>query len=245
MQRTALAAAAALLLAALFPTLAGAYSFEPTELEWASWPDYCKARYVTTNVGTGSKFSRTFTMAQSEVQRRRIGDASFLHVHHYCAGIVWLSRAKVESDPVHHKFYLELANTEVSYTYERIPESSPIYPVVSVNMARAKLEVGQRDEAIAAVEHAAEVQPQDPRPYVGMAVIYRDLKRLDLARDALLKGDTATEGSSAEIQYTLGLVYFELNDKEQALAYARKAYAKDYPLPGLQQKLKRAGYWPD
>jgi hypothetical protein len=77
-----------------------------------------------------------------------------------------------------------------------------------------------------------------------MAVIYRDMKKLDQARDALLKGDTAVGGTSAEIQYTLGLIYFELDDKENALAYARKAYDKNYPLPGLQQKLKRAGYWP-
>src|ERR1043165_6461782 len=70
------------------------------------------------------------------------------------------------------------------------------------------------------------------------------MKKLDLARDALLKGDEAVGGASAEIQYTLGLIYFELDDKENALAYARKAYDKNYPLPGLQQKLKRAGYWP-
>jgi len=35
--------------------LVHAYSFEPTDLEWASWPEYCKARYVTTNIGGGSK----------------------------------------------------------------------------------------------------------------------------------------------------------------------------------------------
>jgi len=243
MKRTALAGAA-LVLSCLFPVLANAYSFEPTDLEWASWPEYCKARYVTTNIGTGSKFTRTFSQAQSEIQRRAIGDPSFLHVHHYCAGIIWLSRAKVETDPAHHKSYLDYANTEISYTYERIPESSPIYPIVAVNMARARVAVGQNDEAIAAVERAVETHPQDPRPYIGMAVIYRDMKKLDLARDALLKGDEAVGGASAEIQYTLGLIYFELDDKENALAYARKAYDKNYPLPGLQQKLKRAGYWP-
>jgi tetratricopeptide (TPR) repeat protein len=244
MQRTALASAA-LVLACLFPTVSSAYSFEPTDLEWASWPEYCRARYVTTNIGEGSKLSQRYSQSQVLTQRRAIGEPSFLHVHHYCAGIIWLSRAKIESRPEHRKSDLEYANTEISYTFDRIPDTSPIYPTVAVNMGRARLALGDPENAIAAVEHAVEVHPTDPRPYIGMAVIYRDMKKLDLARDALLKGDTATEGSSAEIQYTLGLVYFELNDKEQALAYARKAYAKDYPLPGLQQKLKRAGYWPD
>lgn len=244
MQRTALASAA-LVLACLFPTLGSAYSFEPTDLEWASWPEYCKARYVTTNIGSGSKWSREYPDGRTKAISRQIGEPSFLHVHHYCAGVTWLSRAKLEANEVRRKSFLEYANTEISYTFERIPETSPIYPTVAVNMARARMEVGQRDEAIAVVEHAAQVRPQDPRAYIGLAVLYRDMKRLDLARDALVKGDAAVEGSSAEIQYTLGLVYFELDDKEQALQYARKAYEKDYPLPGLQQKLKRAGYWPD
>jgi tetratricopeptide (TPR) repeat protein len=243
MQRTALASAA-LVLACLLPALVHAYSFEPTDLEWASWPEYCKARYVTTNIGGGSKLAQRYPQGQVDVQKRAIGEPSFLHVHHYCAGIIWISRAKVEASPEHRKSYIEYANTEIAYTFDRIPESSPIYPTVAVNMARARMLRGEDEGAIEAVQHAVETHPQDPRPYIGMAVIYRDMKKLDLARDALLKGDEAVGGTSAEIQYTLGLIYFELNDKENALAYARKAYDKNYPLPGLQQKLKRAGYWP-
>jgi tetratricopeptide (TPR) repeat protein len=243
MKRTALAGAA-LVLSCLFPILASAYSFEPTDLEWASWPEYCRARYVTTNIGEGSPWGQRYPKTMIAAQTRAIGEASFLHVHHYCAGIVWLSRTKVEADPAHRRSYADYANTEISYTFDRIPDTSPIYPTVAVNMARARMLRGQTEDAIAAVEHAVQVQPQDPRPYIGMAVIYRDMKKLDQARDALLKGDAAVGGTSAEIQYTLGLIYFELDDKENALAYARKAYDKNYPLPGLQQKLKRAGYWP-
>jgi tetratricopeptide (TPR) repeat protein len=243
MKRKALIGAA-LVLSCFFPMLAGAYSFEPTDLEWASWPEFCRARYVTTNIGSGSRLGQRYPKGMVAAQQRAIGESSFLHVHHYCAGVIWLSRAKVEADPVRRKSYLEYANTEISYSFDRIPDVSPIYPTVAVNMARARMERGQPEDAIAAVQHAAEVQPQDPRPYIGMAVIYRDMKKLELARDALLKGDAAVGGTSAEIQYTLGLIYFELDDKEQALTYARKAYDKNYPLPGLQQKLKRAGYWP-
>jgi tetratricopeptide (TPR) repeat protein len=88
------------------------------------------------------------------------------------------------------------------------------------------------------------VHPDDPRPYIGLSVLYRDLKKLDMARDALLKGDAATGGTSAELHYTLGLIYFELNDFDHSVEYAQKAYAKNYPLPGLQDKLRRAGHWP-
>jgi len=48
---------------------------------------------------------------------------------------------------------------------------------------------------------------------------------------------------SAEIQYDIGLVYFELRDYRQANLYAARAYQGGYPLPGLQHKLERIGQW--
>jgi tetratricopeptide (TPR) repeat protein len=44
-----------------------------------------------------------------------------------------------------------------------------------------------------------------------------------------------------EVQYNLGLLYTELKDYEKAKQYAIRAYAQNYPLPGLRNKLKRAG----
>lgn len=43
--------------------------------------------------------------------------------------------------------------------------------------------------------------------------------------------------------YNLGLAFFMLGDKERALAYAQKAYAQNYPLPGLREMLKKSGHW--
>jgi tetratricopeptide (TPR) repeat protein len=76
-------------------------------------------------------------------------------------------------------------------------------------------------------------------------MLYRGGKDLERARDTLLAGDKAVEQRSIEIHYSLGLIYFELGDMDGALEYGRKAYAKNYPLPGLQQKLRQAGVWHD
>jgi tetratricopeptide (TPR) repeat protein len=235
---------AVLLLATIVPHVVHAYSFEPTDFEWASWPEYCHARYVTTEIGGGTKWARTYSQSLVLSEKRRIGEPSFLHVHHYCAGLAWFSRYKTEAQKNLKDSYLGQANTEMAYTYERIPESSPIYASVAVNMARVTAAMGQTEEAVKIVEHAVSAHPDDPRPYIGLSVLYRDLKKLDQARDALLRGDTATGGNSAEIHYTLGLIYFELNDFDHSVEYAQKAYAKNYPLPGLQDKLRRAGHWP-
>lgn len=61
------------------------------------------------------------------------------------------------------------------------------------------------------------------------------LSKLDAA-EKLIKDDP---GAS----YNLGLAYFGLERYDQALSCAHKAYAQNYPLPGLRNKLRMAGYW--
>jgi len=50
---------------------------------------------------------------------------------------------------------------------------------------------------------------------------------------------------SAELKYNMGLLYFELKDYVLSAEYAKKAYAGGYPLPGLRDKLIKAGKWPE
>ena len=48
---------------------------------------------------------------------------------------------------------------------------------------------------------------------------------------------------SPDLQYNLGLLYFDMKMYSMSLEYAKKAYSKGYPLPGLKKKLIRAGKW--
>lgn len=51
------------------------------------------------------------------------------------------------------------------------------------------------------------------------------------------------EPDNATILYNLGLLYFKLKNYEKASYYAKQAYALDFPLPGLRNKLIQAGKW--
>ncbi|SFU75104.1 TPR repeat-containing protein [Nitrosomonas eutropha] len=51
------------------------------------------------------------------------------------------------------------------------------------------------------------------------------------------------EPNNATILYNLGLLYFKQKNYEKAGHYAEQAYALDFPLPGLRNKLIRAGKW--
>jgi len=48
---------------------------------------------------------------------------------------------------------------------------------------------------------------------------------------------------SANANYNMGLIYYDLKEYEKALIYAHQAYRLGFPLPGLREKLKRAGKW--
>jgi tetratricopeptide (TPR) repeat protein len=49
--------------------------------------------------------------------------------------------------------------------------------------------------------------------------------------------------SSPEVHYNLGLLYVDRNDFHLAKLHAKKAYDLGFPLPGLRNKLIRAGVW--
>jgi hypothetical protein len=50
---------------------------------------------------------------------------------------------------------------------------------------------------------------------------------------------------SPALHYNVGLLYFELQDYDRSLANARIAYQQGFNLPGLRDKLTRAGKWKD
>lgn len=71
------------------------------------------------------------------------------------------------------------------------------------------------------------------------------LNRRGKTKDALEQLRLAEEYSpdDTNVQYNLGLAYFQLKEYEQAREYAKRAYDRGFPLPGLKQMLIKAGKW--
>lgn len=59
------------------------------------------------------------------------------------------------------------------------------------------------------------------------------------------KAAEAQGETSANLYYNLGLAYLDANEYDKALASAHRAYAAGFPLPGLKNRLVRAGKWRD
>lgn len=227
----------------MLPTAVSAFDLEVTDLEFAVWPQYCQARFSTIPQGAGTRWAETYPKQGVEVARRELGAATYERVHHYCNGLVWLSRARVEADPKLKAFNLHQARGEVMFTHHGLPANSPLMARSFIALAQISKEEGHIEAAVEELERGIELRPTDPALFTALALVYRSNKQLNLARDALLRGDKALEGESAGIHYNLGLIYLELGDTDSALQRAHSAYALGYPLDGLRKKLKALGKW--
>lgn len=227
----------------LVPSFAAAFTFAVSEAEFLTWPMYCQARYSSLDVGRQYNFSMSFSRALMDEARTQLGAATFERVHHWCAGTVWLNRARVEPDPAVREFQLSSAKNESLFTLTGLPSDSPIISSILVTLGLTCQEQKDFTCATEQFEKAIATSLTDPAPYSALAILYRKLNRLDLAREVLLRGDKAVDGKSPEIHYNLGLILLEMKDVDGALAYAKKAYAGSLQLPGLKNKLIRMGRW--
>lgn len=71
------------------------------------------------------------------------------------------------------------------------------------------------------------------------------LSKIDKPNQAIEQLEIAVKLSpdNATAHYNLGLLYFDKKDYGKAKKHAKSAYALDFPLPGLKNKLKQAGRW--
>jgi len=235
---------AVLLFFVLIGTPAYAYwTFMPTAAEWLSWPPYCRAQYSWVNADSESQYGGTIPGATVEHWRQVIGDRTFTGMHHWCASIHYLERARRELDPKVRDFLLHNASEDALFSFDVTDPLSPVYPNMAVTIAQIRDALGKPDQAVTVLQKSIHAQPKRPEPYVLLAMMDRKQHKLSDARDVLQQADEMTGGASAEVQYNLGLINLELGDTAAARANARSAYGLGYPLPGLKNLLRRKGQW--
>lgn len=217
-----------------------AYNFLPTDSEWRTWPDHCKAKYARTVVGRSSKYAGD--IGPTEIAALKPWEDSGIRgLHHYCTGMIWLNRARVEGDPTERAHMLNRGRNETTFTLSRSPRASPYFAPIAVQMTTIMYEQGDFDAALTLLQSMIDAQPRNAVFYSATAVIQRELGHLSEAKETLLKGDKAVNGRSAEISYNLGLICLELGEIEDAQKYAEAAYEMGFPLQGLRSKLEKLG----
>jgi tetratricopeptide (TPR) repeat protein len=92
-------------------------------------------------------------------------------------------------------------------------------------------------------DRAFRYRPNDPTLRMLFGLYYHKSRHLEKALVQYQKAETM-DPESSEIQYNLGLVYYDLKDYQSSIRHAQKAYKLGYPLAGLRKKLMAAGKWP-
>jgi tetratricopeptide (TPR) repeat protein len=226
------------------PVLA-AWDFVPTPLEWETWPVYCRVQYSSVNNGLDYKNQPVYSPSEIAQWRETLGPRTFDGLHHYCASIHFLNRARVDPNRATRNFKLGRAWEDAEFTFTRAETTSPVYPIIANTVAQVRFEMGKPDEAEDVLKGVIKMQPARPEAYITLALLYRKQHELEQARATLMQADEAIGGESAEIQYNLGLLNFETGNMDAAVQNARKAYSMGYPLPGLKRKLQASGHWSD
>jgi tetratricopeptide (TPR) repeat protein len=74
--------------------------------------------------------------------------------------------------------------------------------------------------------------------YLHKAGKYKEAEKLYLSAQELNPNDI-------ELHYNMGLLYCAMKQYDKALKHAQIAYNRGFPLPGLRNKLVKAGFWKD
>ena len=138
------------------------------------------------------------------------------------------------------------AGPDIDYTLRAFPNSPRALLSMSRLATRSKTErpSGARWPAECYFERAIRFVPTDPMPHVLYASYLKDRKRNAEARAQLDEAERVRgDPSNSDVDYNMGLMYFDLGAYDKALDAAKRAYALGAPLPALMKKLKAAGKW--
>lgn len=91
-------------------------------------------------------------------------------------------------------------------------------------------------------DRAVAYRPDDAQVRIVWASELIRSQQKGLALEQVKIAEKLTKGSP-HLHYNIGLLYFELKQYDKAMANAKIAYEQGFDLPGLREKLTKAGQW--
>jgi hypothetical protein len=135
---------------------------------------------------------------------------------------------------------------DIDYTLRVFPNSPRALLAMSRLSSKLKSErpQGAKYATECYFERAMRFTPDDPMPHLIYASYLKDRQRKNEVMQQL---DQATqlrgEPTGFDLDYNLGLLYYDVGAYDKSVVAARRAYALGAPLPALMKKLKAAGKW--
>src|SRR3954447_13539924 len=127
-----------------------------------------------------------------------LGAQNFLHLHHYCYGLVNTSRALYfSSSKLERNFELSNSVREFDYVLARVTPDFVLLPEVLTKRGENLLLLGNGPEGALDLTRAIELKPDHWPPYAALSDYYKALGDLRSAREWAEKGLSAAPGTKA------------------------------------------------
>ncbi|MEW6590431.1 MAG: hypothetical protein AB1418_05285 [Pseudomonadota bacterium] len=128
--------------------------------------------------------------------------ADFWHLHHYCFGLVAVSRAYRQTDVSARRGQLMRSVSEFDYVIRAVTPGSNILPEVHMQKGISLIRMQRGAEGAAELKKSIQLNPHFVRPYIELSDYYVDSKRKDLALQVLEDGlSVSPETSSLQRRY--------------------------------------------
>ena len=135
---------------------------------------------------------------------------------------------------------------DIDYTLRAFPNNPRALLAMSRYGIKLKTErpAGARYPVECYFDRAIRFTPDDPMPRLLYARYLKDRKRIPETRAQLDEAERLRGNPSTfDLDYNLGVLYFDVGAYDKAADAAKRAYALGAPLPALATKLKAAGKW--
>lgn len=164
-------------LASVLSAHAGAVEpWAPNDSEMANLPPFCKARMKS---GSSSPDYKTWENTLGK---------DFLHTHHYCAGINFISRYYRSRSKQDKLFNLNNALGNLTYMVEHASPDYSLMPDVYLNRGLTYSLMKRHGEAMADMNKAIELNPNQAKAYNVLADYYASTQQKDKALETVTKG---------------------------------------------------------
>jgi hypothetical protein len=123
---------------------------------------------------------------------------TFIHMHHYCAALMKMNRAKLlAKDTNTRRFYLSDAILEIDYVVTKAPNDFILMPEMLTKKAECQILLGQAPLGAYSLERAIEVKKDYWPAYAQLSDLYKSLGETAKAREALETGLVHSPDASA------------------------------------------------
>ena len=149
--------------------------WKPSPAEMAMLPPYCAARF--------DERSEAFKSWKSSMGQ------DFIHVHHYCAGLNFVNRARdMGSSERDRQGTLEAALRNFDYMLAHTHPDFSLRPEILMNRGIALSMMNRTSEAVGNLLQSIEADPNQPRAYLTLAEMYEKQKNRAKALETVTEG---------------------------------------------------------